>query len=239
MDVKQLNSGIIRFICAATVSVAFLATDASASVIALAGNHPAPGQENVLLVMSPNPGQLIVGRTNLTDMLVDFTTENGSLIVAGSHGQSYITGLGSGSGANGGTFHDISIRLANADRFTSLILAVNLPAVGNESVCQECIEYSVTGSAAASGRLPGKIGPGTTFFTFLAGSGEAMTSVTLSGLGSQAIEDIRQVRIGGMAELVPSSPEPVTVATPEPNTLLLLMGGGLTILGRFRRGRAR
>ena len=239
MGVKQLNSGILRFICAATVSVAFLATDGSASAIALAGNHPAPDQENVLLAMSSNPGQLIVGRTNLTDMLVDFSTESGSLIVAGSHGQSYITGSGSGSGANGGTFHEISISLAGAETFTSLILAINLPGVGRGSICQECIEYAVTGSAAASGKLPGKIGPGTTFFTFLAGSGEAMTSVTLSGLGSQAIEDIRQVRIGGMAELVPSSPEPVTVATPEPNTLLLLIGGGLTVAGRFRRGAPR
>jgi hypothetical protein len=210
-----------------------LSFSASASVMVLEGNHPQPLQENVLLYSSSAPGQSIIGRTNSTNTLVDFSTLSGDLIISGSNGQSYITGVGGGSGKKGGMIADISIELAHGDPFTSLILALDLPGVGHASTCFGCIKYSATGSAAASGNLAGAIGPGTTFFTFVAPPGEELTSVTLSGVGWQRIEDIRQVRI------TPGAGHSAEFATAEPGTFLLVCGGALIALGAARRRRTR
>src|SRR6185312_9477666 len=99
-------------------------------------------------------------------------TLSGELIVAHPNGQSYI------SGYDGAEIRDIRIELANGDPFTSLILAVNLPGTGHAAACYGCVAYSAAGSAAGSGKLPGALGPGTSFFTFVAPPGEEITSLT-------------------------------------------------------------
>ena len=150
-------------------------------------------------------------------------------MVAGSKRQSYISG-GGGSGRNGGMLRDLTIELANGDPFTSLALALNLPGVGHASTCYGCVAFSATGSASGSGKLPGALGPGTTFFTFVAPAGKEMTSVTLSGVGSEGIESIRQVRI---------TPETSVETTAEPGTFLLVCAGGLIAVGSARRRRVK
>jgi hypothetical protein len=210
--------------------VAFLSFNALASVIVLEGNHPEPGQQNVLLYGSLWGGS-IIGHTNSTNTLVDFSTLSGDLMLADSKGQSYISGV-DGSGSNGGLLRDIRIELSNGDPFTSLVLALNLPGVGHASACYGCIAFAATGSAAGSGKLPGRVGSGSTFFTFVAPAGEEMTSLTLSGVGWQRIEDIRQVRIG-------VATGDTEIATPEPGTSTLVFGGGLIALGLVRRRRVR
>src|SRR5438477_12250996 len=85
---------------------------ASASTIVLTGNNPEPGEQNVLLNGISGPGTLITGTTNQSNTLVDFTTTNNNIVVAGPNGQSFITGAGGGNGVNGGTFSNITIALA-------------------------------------------------------------------------------------------------------------------------------
>src|SRR4051794_39932882 len=219
MCARQLWRRIPPSVGAAALMVAFLSFNTSASVIVLEGNHPQPGQQNVLLYGSSLWGDSIMGHLNSTNTLVDFSTLSGDLMVTGSNGQSYITGVGGGSGLNGSMLRDIRIELSNGDSFTSLILALNLPGARHASDCYGCIAFAATGSAGGSGKLPGVVGSGSTFFTFMAPAGEEMTSLTLSGVGSQRIEYIRQVRIG-----VASAD--TEMATAEPGTFMLVCGGG-------------
>ena len=80
--------GFLRSIGAACALCIALSFTAFASVLVIEGNEPEPDQENVLLMKSLDGGQLITGRTNQTNRLVDFTTTSGYLVFAGSKGQS-------------------------------------------------------------------------------------------------------------------------------------------------------
>src|SRR3982750_2854145 len=142
MCAKQLWRRIPPCVGAAALMVALLRFNASASVILFAGNHPQPGQEIVLLYGSSLWGESIIGHMNSTNTLVDFSTLSGDLMVAGSKGQSYITGVDGGSGSDVGMLRDIRIELANGDPFTSLILALNLPGAGHASACYGCIAFA-------------------------------------------------------------------------------------------------
>jgi len=234
MNATKLHRRVVIFLGLSAFLATFLmcGTSASAWMIVLGGNTQQLEQENVLLNRSAGP--LVFGRTNQTNALVEFSSTGGDLMVAGSNGQSFISGKDDGKGGKGGTMLDISITLADGGAFTGLVLGLNLPGVGHSSGCTDCIHYAVAGTAAGSGNLPGRIGPGTAFFTFLAPAGQMMSGITLSGVESQRLADIRQVRIGGIGETFPTVAENGTVATPEGTTFLLL-GCGLTILGVNKR----
>src|SRR5690242_84504 len=143
----------------------FFTSTAPASLIVSPGNNPGPNEENVLLNGVSGPGTLITGTTNQSNVQVKFTSTN--QLIGNPNGESFITGAGDGTGVNGGTFSNITISLANSATFTDLIFALNLPPTGDTSSCSACVKYSVTGTANGSGTLPGTIGPGTTFFTFV------------------------------------------------------------------------
>ncbi len=220
-------------IMVAGVSIFCSTAPSWASVLVQQGNNPESNEQNVLLNGLSGPGTLVTGSTNQTHTLVNFTTSNNQ-IAANPNGQSFITGVDGGAGANGGTFSNVTISLADGGTFTDLIFALDLPGTGRASACGACVSYSVTGSAAGSGTLPGTVGPGTTFFTFRAHSGESMSSVRLSGVGSQLLEDLRQVRLSGLGEggVTGSGSE-----VPEPASILLLAGGivGMLVIAGRRR----
>ena len=221
MAIKNALSGFVLLVSVAT---------ASASVLVMQGNNPQPGEENVLLNGISGPGTLITGRTNLSDTLVNFITTSVNQIEADPNGQSLITGAGGNNGVNGGTFSNLTISLANGGTFTDLIFALDLPGTGQSSACTACVSYSIVGTASSSGTLPGTIGPGTTFFTFLASSG-TMSSLTISGTGSHLLEDVRQVRISGAARGGTAG----AAVVPEPaSALLSCLGLGAICLGVLR-----
>jgi hypothetical protein len=217
------------------VLVSFVGT-ASASVVVMQGNNPEPSEQNVLLNGISGPGTFVSGSTNQTNTIVNFTTTAVNQIQANPNGQSFITGVNGGNGVNGGTFSDLTIALANGGTFTDLIFALDLPGTGVSSACTACVNYSVTGTASGNGTLPGTIGPGTTFFTILASSGQ-MSSVTLSGVGPQLLEDVRQVRISGVAGETGGGVTGSEV--PEPASALLLCIGLAAICLWARHSRER
>lgn len=182
--------------------------------------------ENVLfnrdtLVREGNPVQ---GITNQSGLIVNFSS-NENLRVSG--GQARLDAVD-------GAFSLLTISLADNCTFQSLQLnPFKVKKTGGE------IMLTVTGSGGTESRTYSFVN-GQNRIGVIAAAGQTISSVTLVSFDDdnaiEIIDDVKQVRIGGVhCETTPSTP-PANVI-PEPGTLALLGAGGAPALLALRRRR--
>ncbi len=213
---------------AATVALA-MAGAASAAPVITKGNTGGLSDSNVIFnACSGNTtsGTTIQGCLNdAHDIFVNFTS-NETLEIQGG-GQARID-------SDDGRFDLLTIALADETLgFGSLILNVRA-AQGDTG--DLFFDIALASGATFTSDFYG-IGNGQNFFTLLAPEGDLFTSVTVqSAAGDNSVQfaDVRQVRIGGVAEIDQGGGG---LPVPEPGAIGLL-GLGLVAVGFGRRRKA-
>lgn len=145
--------------------------------------------------------------------IVDFTSTGGNLV--GNGGQARLE-----AGEGNDPFTQVTIALEDNATFTRLVL--NPFATTDGTITFDVSYISPAGLHNESFSLSGN---GENFFTVDAGTGQLITSVSITAT-STAFEDIRQIRVGGFA---------TGQSVPDGGATVMLLGAGLCGLGLSRR----
>jgi len=185
------------------------------------GNHPQPGETNILL-NSGQTGNTVTGTpTGFPGVVVNFTSVQ--TLLEPSNGQARVS-----ASPEGTPLTDLAIALANNLTYQDLIIN---PFIGGQ--CPACTGGASTitvtavdshGNVEAPFVFTGlNIGNGSNFLTIVASGGESILSTSIDVPGG--INDVRQPRISG-----PFAP------IPEPSVGLLLATGmiGIALIQRKR-----
>lgn len=187
---------------------------ASAAVTLFSSPGAVQPSENVLL-NSGQMGTTITGNTNQTNTSVTFRSLNGDVLTAPANGQARVTTTESTP-----SLDNFSFALTGGQTFTSFEFNLFNSLDTSQTVT------ITTNNGSQSFALNGN---GQNFFSGLATGSDFFTSVTVdaSGLG---VQDVRQVRIGGIASPTGAVPEPATWA-------MMLVGFGAAGYSLRRRKR--
>jgi hypothetical protein len=203
---------------------------ASAATVT-AGNHPQANEENLLLDLGAT-ALVVQGLTLNSFQLIDFNGVSEPLTIPAT-GEPRIE-------AADGSFTLMSI-LPESDRITfqDLILDIRLAGEGQRSATIFFVWRFADGSpgGATENEVVFQLGPGSNFFTVVAGPGEALTAVAfVETEGDVELQDVRHIRMSGVCIV---DGECVVVA--EPGALALLEGSilGLAAFAWRRRSSSR
>ena len=205
MRVARIISPLVILIAVVVFSAKIAQAD---SVTFTIGNNPQQNEENILL-NSGATGSIVFGLTNQTQLQVRFSSTTDTLVEPSS-GQARVEALDAlvnniTIAVSGGTFTDIILN----PFFGSGTATVSVLTANNQTFT---FSYSLTN--------------GNNFLTIVAGTGTAISSVTINAPGG--FTDLRQPRISGAAANVP-----------EPATILLFGFGLLGTATAIRKHRNR
>ena len=202
---KQLKKWLLLSAVLAIVTVS--AATARADIVVVTGVNN-QGTDNVLL----NPATdvlTVTGTVGQNNLLVNFTSSSGSgLLNANPSGQATVSG-GTGNTA----LTQLTFGLANNDTFTRAVFNINAASDGAVLIHVEGL--NITGGFFEDDFAVDANGQN--FFTVTAINGQAIQSISLTGVNGATFQDVRQVRLGG-SEIVETIPEPAS---------MFLLGTGL------------
>ena len=190
-----------------------ITAQANATIIISASPGFVQPEENLLLDGTgfTTIGIMVQGHTNQTDTIFNITGNEELTLLAS--GQARVT-------ATDGNYTFATFDAQNPLLFFTLFEA-NINVTGAPVITVRATEpsgvptlYTYTGST------------GQNFFGVKAIDGQLIDFITVSTAPSESIEDIRQIRVGGI--------QPYNTPVPEPATILLL-GAGLLAFGVLRR----
>lgn len=191
------------------------AIPASATITFELGNNPQqPDEQNVLFGPDTETGNLVIGQTNQSGDLVNFTSP--TTITDPSSGQARVEGSPESIGIN-------SLTIAMADSalgYSCLIINPFLEqAVGTFGAIATVTVSSVdaNGDPEADSVFQYELAQGENFLTIVAEDGEVITSTTISLPEGSIFHDLRQPRLCP-EELPGPGPSPVV---PEPASMLV------------------
>ena len=173
--------------CVAPVLVLGWASGAQAGIMFSTGNHPQPGEENVLFGAKES-GTSITGHTNITNTAVQFSSTTDTLVQK-AQGQADIF-------ASDGLVNNITI----AEPFLTFGDLIMNPMNGSGTATVTAVTNDGTFTFTYA------LGNGQNFLTIVATNGEVIESVTVDA--PDGFKDFKQPRISPATAI----PEPTSIA---------------------------
>jgi hypothetical protein len=197
-------------VAVAAVLALTIAPSARAGITFTLGNHPQPGEENVLF-KTTQTGSLVTGFTNHTATEVDFSSTQ--TLFASAKGQAKIEAVDSKTGGQV-PVTDLTIALAKGT-YGDLIMNPEITGgIGKKG------DATVTVVANdGTFHFTYGLGNGNNFLTIVATGGETILSTNISA--PKGFTDLKQPRISGLGSV------------PEPSTLGLAGTGLLSLLAAY------
>lgn len=186
---------------------------AEAGIIFELGNNPQPDEQNILL-NDGTTGTTVVGVTNVTNQIVNFSSTT-DILGEPVDGQARITSI-----SRDGRIENITM---SADGFLPFVDAILDPLTGTGDATVTVQAYEPDGTTGTF-TFTFALGNGQNFITIVAVDGEMIRSITLDAAGG--FTSLNGPRISGLTA--------ATAAVPEPASLTLLSIGLTGWVGRRR-----